>query len=114
MTTSDSGAENAAVLQRLKDRGVDLTLSRQVEFVVLLPDQASAEGFRGVMEDADLPCEVRAPDEGFEEWDAIVTVEMAPTVVAITAMEDMLAQAAGPFDGQNDGWGFLDKPGAPA
>ena len=102
--------DNGYVLRRLADRGVDLTIPRNIEFAVVFEEAAQALAFHGVMQRAGYSCELSPPHADVAGYDVIVTIAMAPTHAGITAMEDELAAASDALGGRNDGWGFLDEP----
>lgn len=102
--------ENGDVLRRMYESGDDLSRPRDMDFTVILPDEASAKAFAKGFE-----------QQGFElyfghsetvpdlPWDVVVIFNLVPTHASITEIEDQLAKAAGPFGGRNDGWGCFEQ-----
>ena len=104
--------ENRAVLEQLAADGIDMTRSRDVEFVLVFPDQEHATAAASAVAAAGFGTELREPDaedleDGFTDWEVIATRGMVPTVESVTAAERELGDLAAQHGGETDGWGFL-------
>jgi hypothetical protein len=101
--------ENALFLANLA-RGIDLSVPRTIGFAHLLYSEFSAAQFKRAAESAGYRVQVKLfPPFEVEEakaWDAVVSVEMVPSVESITRFEEELGALAKQFGGQPDGWSF--------
>jgi hypothetical protein len=102
--------ENGDVFRRIQASG-DFTAHREVDFVVVFPDQTSAERFAAQVRSL---CDATAVEETHTAldfpWDVRVTRKMELTHQEVTDFENLLAQIADSFGGHNDGWGCLSNP----
>ena len=104
--------ENGQVLRQMAEYGVDLTVSREIEFAHRAPDRPAAEAFAHAAAEVGFGVEAYEPDEesleeGDTDWDIICTVEMVPTHENITAAENLLIELAEKHACEPDGWGFM-------
>jgi len=103
--------DNGDVLRRLEANGDDLSRARNLDFVVVFPDQTSAEIFAGIFRQLghtvstkhgapvkELPCDVT------------VVKHMALSHKEITEFENLLQDQATLLGGRNDGWGCFSEP----
>lgn len=101
--------ENEDVLRRMRAEGDDLTQPRDIEFVLVFPNELSAQGFACQLDASDVSVFVEASDTAEAlPWDVIVTKNMVPEASAITRFEEVLADRALGFGGRNDGWGCFN------
>ena len=100
--------ENGQILNGIQARGVDLSVTRQLDFSLLFDDPASASKFMALASDQGFTCRIREPDENEEPgWDVTASVRILPSHQNITDSEQRLADLAHPYGGELDGWGFL-------
>jgi hypothetical protein len=104
--------ENGEVLRQMAEDGDDLSRSRDIDFVVVMPGMAVAQelsdhfeqaGYRVRMEEANTVPEL--------PWDVVVTKHMVPTHAGITEFESELESVAVRLGGRNDGWGCFEQSG---
>lgn len=97
--------ENGEVLRSLHESGEDLSVPRDIEFIVVLPDQDAVDSFGSHFLEKDYNVTARKTDtaEGLP-WDVLIIRNMIPTHEAITAFEAELEAVAAPLGGRNDGW----------
>jgi|SRR5579884_1366199 len=110
--------DNGNVLRRMAEQGKDLTEARDIDFVVVFEQASSAEQFAKHFRELGYKVSVEdtssfedAEKEDNFPWDVIVVKHMVPTHEGITNFEDLLQSVADRWNGHNDGWGFLSKPG---
>jgi hypothetical protein len=102
--------ENGAVLRRMELSGDDLSKPRQIDFVVVLPDETRASNFAVHIRTCGYVAVVKRSDVVPElPWDVTVSNFMVPTHTGITAFESMLESAAAALGGRNDGWGCFER-----
>ena len=99
--------ENAECLAELAQRGVDLSVARDVDFSHIFVDETGARGFAARTSDLGYTTRIEEPQSERIEWDVTATVSMVPTCENITASEQSLADIAALCGGSPDGWGFL-------
>src|SRR5687768_4723546 len=108
-TDSFPDDENGAVLRSMAEQGIDLTISRLVDFAHLIPDEQSAHAFAKRAEALGFEVAVYEPDDeaiedGETDWDVICSRNMVPTHASITQTESALGEIAKGFGGHADGW----------
>ncbi|AXK73654.1 ribonuclease E inhibitor RraB [Lysobacter sp. TY2-98] len=96
--------ENGQVLRAMLEDGDDLTLPRDVDFLLVFGDEAAAKAF---VEGANALPEVvvftpEVDDEGI--WQVVARRHMAPKHADITRLEQELTVLAESFGGYPDGW----------
>jgi hypothetical protein len=98
--------ENGDVLRRMLADGDNLSVSRDIDFLVVLPDEGAAQRFVEVISSRfDRVRYSEMETSRPLKWDVTATLDMIPDHQVITAIEAFLANAAEPFGGKNDGWG---------
>ena len=113
--------EDGAALARLEADGVDLSVSRLIEFTIDAPETDSAERIAQLARDAGYEATVEydvGEPEGDEDddelgpsWTVYVAVEMVPQHAALVRIQDELGRLARPHGGACDGWGTaVDAP----
>lgn len=107
-------AANAAVLEDIAARGVDLGLSRQVNFTHIFMDLESARAFADEAMREGYAVETKPfTDEEFS-WDVQASRMMNPTAEMITTVEFDLNYLATMCGGRADGWGFYSPGPTPS
>lgn len=96
--------ENGDVLRAMIEDGDDLTLPRDIDFLLVFGDEAAAKAFAdAASQQQDLVVSVPAVDEeGI--WQVIASRHMAPRHADITSLEKSLTVLAESFGGYPDGW----------
>ncbi len=103
--------DNGRVLRRLQENGDDLTTPRNIDFTVVFPAQAFAEGFADQFRSQGYKVSVEETKSDAElPWDVVVVKRMIPSHKEISEFEDTLSDFAAPLGGRNDGWGCLAQP----
>ncbi|HEV2576130.1 MAG TPA: ribonuclease E inhibitor RraB [Acidobacteriaceae bacterium] len=103
--------DNGDALRRLLAEGDDLSLPRNVDFTVVFPDQASAEGFARDLEELGYRVAVKLTECKQEfPWDVVVAKRMQPSHQEIEEFESLLQKTADVWGGHNDGWGCFTHP----
>lgn len=97
---------NGDVLRRMLGHGDDLTQPRDIDFVVVFADEASAKEFASHCKSLGLATSVKFSEtaKGLP-WDVNVVKNMVPQHDKIGEFEDELELVAEPLGGRNDGWG---------
>jgi hypothetical protein len=111
---------DGAVLADLAARGVDMSESLLIEFVVAAPDDNSARNISNAMlqagYDAHVEYDEGEPDYdlGFDDpnefgpsWIVYADIRMIPAYTEIIRIQYNLDLIARPFGGKSDGWGVL-------
>lgn len=118
MTTYPDDADGA-VLADLAAQGVDMSQPLLIEFLVAVPDEASANKALQVMVkagyDAHIEYDEGEPDDEGEmdpddeefgpSWTVFANVRMIPEYQEIIRIQAELDRLARPFGGSSDGWG---------
>jgi len=96
--------ENGEVLRAMLEDGDDLTLPREIDFLLVFADEAAARAFAAAANALpDLIVSVPgADDEGI--WQVVASRHMAPKHADITRLEKELTVLAESFGGYPDGW----------
>jgi hypothetical protein len=95
----------------MESHGDDLTRSRDIDFMVVFPDETSARKFAEQIISAGYVTSVTfAQVEEDHPWDVRVVKHMIPSYEGICEFENALERAAEPLGGQNDGWGCFEQP----
>ena len=90
------------------ERGDDLTRPRKLDFVVVIPNQQSAEAFAGEIRRRGFECAIEETNTAAElPWDVVVARDIVPEHGEITRFEELLEEMASDRGGRNDGWGCL-------
>ncbi len=96
---------NGDVLRRMLASGDDLSKSRDIEFVHVMP---SEEAGKWMAEQArELGFSVRV-HRSQDDWETTCVRDMVPNHAAITKAEAELARLAEGLGGHADGWGCFD------
>jgi hypothetical protein len=94
----------------MEANGDDLTRPRDIDFVVVFPDEEAANSFATHFRK--LEYNVSVEFEGTVKelpWDVVVVKHMTPTHREISDFEDELEVLATPLGGRNDGWGCISS-----
>lgn len=118
--TSYPDDADGAVLAGLAAQGVDMTCPLQIEFLVAVSDEASANRTATAMTEAgydshveydegepDFDPEVDDADEFGPSWTVYANVRMIPEYDEIIRIQDELNQIARLFGGKSDGWSVM-------
>lgn len=106
--------DNGDVLRRMVRNGDDLSIPRDINFTLIFPSLSSCHEFAHKLAALGFKTAIeKAEADPSLPWDVIVTRHMLPSHDEITQLESLLESMAGPFDGQNDGWGCFEQKSAP-
>jgi hypothetical protein len=96
--------ENGDVLRAMLEDGDDLTLPRDIDFLLVFGDEAAARAFADAANALpDLVVSIAGEDEeGI--WQVVASRHMAPKHADITRLEKELTTLAESFGGYPDGW----------
>lgn len=97
--------DNGDALRNMAMSGDDLSKERDIDFSVIFSRESGALEFCHSISDCGWRLDCYHSESDPDKWDVTVTSRMLPTHEAISLMEDRLARAAAPLDGQIDGWG---------
>ena len=112
---------DGAVLAQLAEAGVDMSQPLQIEFVVAVPNEASATAVQKALSDARYEASIEydegEPDEDGvidpddEEfgpcWTVYVNTQMVPDYDEIVRVQADLDRLSKVHDGYSDGWGVM-------
>jgi hypothetical protein len=102
--------ENGDVLRRMLAAGDDLSQRRDIDFVVVFPDESAAQTFAGEITSRGHRVEVEQTGTAKNlPWDVRIVRNMVPTHETITEFEQQLEAEASQYGGRNDGWGCLSQ-----
>jgi Regulator of ribonuclease activity B len=102
--------DNGDVLRRMESNGDDLSRARNLDFVVVFPDQASAEIFASTFRQLGHAVSIDFAETVKElPWDVTVVNHMVPSHQDITEFESLLQDETTSRGGRNDGWGCLSE-----
>ncbi|GAB6195097.1 ribonuclease E inhibitor RraB [Lysobacter xanthus] len=96
--------ENGDVLRAMLEDGDDLTVAREIDFLLVFGEETAAKAFADAATQQD-DLVVSAPivdDEGI--WQVIASRHMVPRHADITKLERALTVLAESFGGYPDGW----------
>lgn len=98
--------ENGQVLRQMAEQGDDLSIPREIDFVVIFPSEEAALKFALRL----LKNGQKVSFSDYEEndalpWQVVAHPFMNPTHENISGYEGLLAEEAASLGGQNDGWG---------
>lgn len=96
--------DDLVALQRLRDRGDNLTEPRPIDFSVVFCRETNAIRFMELFSSTNSPISMSVDLEE-EVWDVTVTCSMVPEFAAIQEYERRILEIAEPLSGSNDGWG---------
>ena len=96
--------ENGDVLRAMLEDGDDLTIPREIDFLLVFADEAAARAFADAANQLpDLIVSIPGmDDEGI--WQVVTSRHMAPKHADITKLENELTVLAESFGGYPDGW----------
>jgi NADPH-dependent ferric siderophore reductase len=96
--------ENGDVLRAMLEDGDDLTLPREIDFLLVFGDETAARAFAGAANALpDLIVSIPGvDDEGI--WQVVASRHMVPRHADITRLEKELTVLAESFGGYPDGW----------
>lgn len=101
----------AHALERIKANGDDLRRPRDVDFMVVFPNERNAQHFakhfRGLGHRTFVELSGIVDER---PWDVVVVTHMALSQEAIERFEDMLKKVASNLNGRNDGWSCFSEP----
>ena len=94
----------------MEAQGDDLTISRDVDFNVVFPDQDSAESFATHFRSLGYKASAEFAEVAESlSWDVLIVNRMVPSHQQITDFEDLLQSIANKLGGRNDGWGCISS-----
>jgi hypothetical protein len=99
----------------MESQGDDLTRPRDIDFIVVFPNEDSAQSFSNQFQRLGYRVSMEfAESVAAFPWDVIVVKHMAPSHQEISDFESVLQREAGTLGGRNDGWGCVsyDPDGA--
>jgi hypothetical protein len=104
--------DNGGVLRRLKAKGDNLTLPRDIDFTVVFREEDGAERFAEHFRAQGYKVSVeRAGTREEFPWDVLVVKHMKPSQQEIGDFEESLQELADTLGGHNDGWGCITQKG---
>jgi hypothetical protein len=102
--------DNGDVLRRLQATGDDLTVPRNIDFIVAFPDEDAAERFAMHFREQGYKVSVEFAETVKElPWDVVVVKHMQPSHQEIGDFENALQRVAETLGGRNDGWGCFSS-----
>ncbi len=102
--------ENGDVLRRMQANGDNLTVARDIDFVVVFPSEPQAQEFAALYAARGHKAELRNSNVVPElPWDVLVVKHMIPSHLGITDFEAQLEEDAAALGGRNDGWGSFQQ-----
>jgi hypothetical protein len=106
--STDLRSENELVLQRMADRGDDLSTVRIVDFTAVFVDEPSALAFARKVETKGYTIDIEESGTAVGyPWEVVASRKMAPSLDEITDAELGLGDFAEELGGKMDGWGWL-------
>lgn len=103
--------ENGDVLRQMLESGDDLSKPRDIDFTVVVPEEAAARALAAHFASAGYRTKIKKSGVVLERpWDVVIIKHMVPDHAEITKFEVVLEQAAAPLNGRNDGWGCFEQP----
>jgi len=102
--------ENGDVLRRMAEHGDNLSIARDIDFIVVFPDGQAAQKFAGTVRGWGFESSIEHVDSvpSFP-WEVCVVRHMLPTHEGITEFEQRLGNEAALVGGRNDGWGSMQQ-----
>jgi hypothetical protein len=101
---------NGDVLRRMVENGDNLSVPRDIDFIVVTPDAEAAARFAEVVGKWGLALTVEHADVVTTlPWEVRVVSHMLPTHEGITQLEQRLGHEAALVGGRNDGWGCFEQ-----
>jgi hypothetical protein len=112
MTITVSATESSShnLLRRMKEGGFDFARLHAIDFYLLFPAQAPAQGAGHLFHGELLNTQVYRRANG--SWYLQVSKVMHASQAAIDDFEHSLQALVLPFGGISDGWGVTQEPGA--
>ena len=102
--------DNGDVLRRLEANGDDLSLPRDIDFVVVFSDKDSADAFARKIRHLGYRVSSELSETAAKlPWDVRVVKHISPSHREITEFEELLEDQAAPLGGRNDGWGCISQ-----
>jgi len=102
--------ENGDVLRRMVESGDNLAVARDIDFVIVAPDNASAKKLAEASRSWGFPVEIEhSRVVPALPWEVRVVHNMIPTHEGITDFEQRLEAEAALVGARNDGWGCLQQ-----
>ncbi len=98
------GEDDAALIDRLRDGGVDLARPLAVEYYLTLPSERMARQLVAKLGNSGAIVDL-SPALFGSHWTVRVTVSMVVTLERIEAMRERLGDFAEEHGGTYDGWG---------
>jgi hypothetical protein len=116
--------EDGQVLAGLAADGIDLTITRLIEFAVDAPNENAAQRIAAAIDQTGYVTEVYydegEPDENGNidlidpefspSWTVYTKVHMVPEYEKIVSIQSELDSLSAPFGGKSDGWGTMVEP----
>ena len=99
--------ENGDILWAMRMGGDDLTVSRDVNFLVLFDAEGNADSCAAEMQEAAFEVQVEeCPEDAYDipAWEVVITTHVVPSYERITALSDLIASMAASHGGVPDGW----------
>ena len=101
---------DALVIDKLRESGADLKLSRQVDFYLYFPDEPAANRVAAMMRGEGYTVEVRAPTAEIPDWACLAHKSMLVSLSRMHEARARLTSLAEQFGGEYDGWEAPVKP----
>ena len=94
--------ETGEALQRRADNGADLTKPHNIDFYILVTDEAAGNAIVTALTDNGFDA---ALEQDEDQWNVCGTRELIPTHEAISELEVLVDSIATAMGGTADGWG---------
>lgn len=102
--------DNGDVLRRMVGNGDNLSVPRDIDFIVVTPNAESADQLAEAVRQWGFAVTVeRTGTVSSLPWEVRVVSHMLPTHDGITQLEQRLADEAALVGGRNDGWGCFEQ-----
>lgn len=109
MGGADGGEDDAALIDRLRSGGVDLSTPLAVQHYLTLPDERMARQVVAKLASSGAVVDL-SPALFGRSWTVRVTVSMVVTLERMEAMREQLGAFAVDHGGTYDGWGTSGAP----
>jgi regulator of RNase E activity RraB len=97
--------QDAHVIENLRAAGADLSKPHDIDFFLMLPNQAQAQAAAADMEQLGYTVVTVEVSPQHLLWEVYATRRMVPQLEAMTAITRTLEALASKYGGYYDGWG---------
>lgn len=100
---------NRDTLEQMANAGMDMSVSRVIDFWFLFSERNAAERMAREAEQMGNHVASMEPRDGSNSYEVRICIRMLPTLSAISQAEQRLAAVAERFGGRADGWGVKQE-----